>query len=62
MERCGVFSDESWFYVEDFRIRFVRRYDGQQLSEDYVNKFTKFKNPKKVMIWAAITFDGFRVM
>lgn len=57
-----VFSDESWFYVEDFRVRWVRRYEGQELSEDFSKKFKKQLTPKKVLMWAAIAYDGFRVM
>lgn len=57
-----VFSDESWFYVEDFRIRYVRRYPGEELPQEFSNKFVKAKNFKKIMIWGAISYQGDRVM
>ena len=57
-----VFSDESWFYVEDFRIRYVRRYPGEELTDEFSNKFSKAKNFKKIMIWGAISYQGDRVM
>ena len=57
-----VFSDESWFYLEENRIRFVRRYEGETLSEDYINTFQKAKNPRKIMVWAAICYNGRRIL
>ena len=48
--------------MDDFRIRFVRRYDGEKLSEEYSNTFSKIMNAKKVMMWAAISYTGKRTM
>ena len=57
-----VFSDESWFYVDDFRIRHVWLYPGEEIPEEFSNHFSKSKNFKKIMIWAAISYQGDRVM
>lgn len=37
----------------------MRRYDGEQL-EEFSNRFTKFKNPNKVMMWGAICYNSQR--
>jgi hypothetical protein len=39
-----------------FICAFVRR--GEELSEEYSIKRTKFKEGKKLLVWAAISFDG----
>ncbi|KAL4505508.1 hypothetical protein ABPG72_002570 [Tetrahymena utriculariae] len=53
-----VFSDESYLCASQFRIRFVRRLDGEDLEPEYCLKTTKIKNDLKIQVWAAITYDG----
>ena len=57
-----VLSDESWFYVEDNIIRCIRRYGGGILSEEYPISLLRIKNPKKIMIWEAISYERKRTM
>lgn len=40
----------------------MRRYNGEILTDEYSNSFTKFKNPNKIMMWAAISFNEKRTM
>ena len=53
-----VFSDESYLSTESNRLRFVRRYFGEQLTEEYCIKKTRFSGTCKIMVWAAISSDG----
>jgi hypothetical protein len=40
-------------------LRYVCRFYGEVLSEEYLRKQTRFVGPsKKILIWAAISFDG----
>ena len=38
-----VFSDQSWFYLEDNYVQLVQRYDGETLME-YSDRFSQEKN------------------
>ncbi|KAL4494377.1 hypothetical protein ABPG72_011186 [Tetrahymena utriculariae] len=53
-----LFTDESWMSLESNHIRYVRRYYNEQLSEDYSIKRTQYAGKLRIMIWAAISFDG----
>jgi hypothetical protein len=53
-----VFSDESWLCAEPWHIRFVRRYDGEELSDEFSLKVSKWKKGKKILVWAAISSEG----
>jgi hypothetical protein len=53
-----VFTDESWLCAEAFHLRYVRRFAGEELSEEYAMKKTRFNGNKKYLVWAAISFDG----
>jgi hypothetical protein len=53
-----VFTDESWLCVEAFHLRYIRRFSGEVLSEEYSTKKTRFKGNKKLFVWAVISFDG----
>ena len=46
------------FVAEAFHLRYVRRFSGEVLSEEYSTKKTRFKGNKKLFVWAAISFDG----
>jgi hypothetical protein len=39
-------------------LKYVRRFSGEVLSEEYSIKKTRFKGNKKLFVWAAISFDG----
>ncbi len=53
-----LFTDESWLCAEPYGLRYVRRFAGEELSEEYCIKKTKFNGNKKILVWAAISFDG----
>ena len=53
-----VFTDECKVHASQFRIRFVRRYAGEELGEEYCRKESKYEGQKGVLVWAAITYDG----
>jgi hypothetical protein len=39
-------------------LRFVRHFAREELSEEYSKQLTKFKGGKKLLVWAAISFNG----
>jgi hypothetical protein len=39
-------------------LRYVRRYYGEQLLEEYCRKKIKYHRNKRILVWAAISFDG----
>jgi hypothetical protein len=45
-----VFTDESWHCAENFHLRYVRRFSGEILSEEYALKKTRFKGNKKLFV------------
>jgi hypothetical protein len=49
-----IFTDESKIHASQFRIRFVRRYAG----EEYCRKETKYEGQKGALVWAAISYEG----
>ena len=53
-----VFTDESWLCASQFRIRFVRRMDGEDLGAECSIKQSKYHSNRKILVWAAITYDG----
>ncbi len=53
-----VFTDECKVHSSQFRIRFVRRYAGEELGEDYCVKNTKYDGQSGVLVWGAIKHDG----
>ncbi len=50
-----VFGDESWICAESWAIRFVSRYDGKELIDEFTIKKNKWKKGKKY--WA-ISAEG----
>jgi hypothetical protein len=46
-----VFSDESWMCAEPWAIRFVCRYDGEELMDEFTINKNKWKKGKKILIW-----------
>ncbi len=53
-----VFSEESWMCEEPWHIRFVWRYDREELSDEFTLKTSRWKQGVKVLAWAAILIDG----
>jgi hypothetical protein len=54
-----LFTDESWMSTENGSLRYVRRFYGEVLSKEYSIKKNRFVDPsKKILVWAAISFDG----
>jgi hypothetical protein len=53
-----VFSDESYLCATPFRIRWVRRYRGEELGEEYCETKINPRDKVKIMVWAAITHEG----
>jgi hypothetical protein len=51
-------TDESWLCEEPCRIKFVHRFAGEELSEVYCLKKTRFNGNKQFLVWAAISYDG----
>jgi hypothetical protein len=48
------FTDESWISAENGSLRYVHRFYGEVLSEEYSRKKTRFVGiSKKILIWAA---------
>jgi hypothetical protein len=43
-------------------LRYVRRFAGEVLSEEYSIKKTRFKGEKKVLVWAVISYTGSRCL
>jgi hypothetical protein len=52
-----LFTDESWLCAEPYDLRYVRRFAGEELSEENCIKKTKFNGKKKILVWAAISYD-----
>ncbi len=44
--------------AEVYHLRFVRHFAREELSEEYSKQLTKFKGGKKLLVWAAISFNG----
>ncbi len=55
---ADFFTDESWLCAEPYRIKFVRRFAGGELSKEYCLKKTRFNGNKRFLVWAAISYDG----
>ncbi len=53
-----LFTDESWLCTEAYGLRYVHRFAGEELQEEYCIKKTKFNGKKKILVWAAISYDG----
>jgi hypothetical protein len=53
-----LFTDESWLCAEPYGLPYVRRFAGEELSEEYCIKKTKFNRNKKIIVCAAIYYDG----
>jgi hypothetical protein len=53
-----LFTDESWLCAEPYRIKFISRFAGEELSEQYCQKKTRFNVNKRFLVWAAISYDG----
>jgi transposase len=54
--RNVVFSDESHFVVQGITSRYVRRSNGEALTELHIDQCTK--HPPKKMFWACFTYKG----
>ena len=48
--------------AEPFRLRYIRKYHGEELGSEYAIKKTTFNENKRIMIWAAISGDGPEVL
>ena len=44
--------------AEPFHIRYVWHSEAEVLSDEYSLKKTKFKQGRRLYVWAAISFDG----
>ncbi|KAL4473462.1 hypothetical protein ABPG72_012141 [Tetrahymena utriculariae] len=53
-----VFSDECYVRAESNHLRYVRRFSGEELSEEYCIKKSTFKKGFFVLIWGAISVNG----
>ncbi len=53
-----LFTDESWLCAEPYGLLYVRRFAGEKLQEEYRIKKTKLNGNKKILVWAAISYDG----
>ncbi len=56
--KCILLTDESWLCAEPYGLRHVRRFAGEELSEENCIKKTKYNENKKILVWAAISYDG----
>ncbi|KAL4473429.1 hypothetical protein ABPG72_012108 [Tetrahymena utriculariae] len=54
----SVFSDECYVRAESNHHRYVRRFSGEELSEEYCIKKYTFKKGFFVLIWGAISVNG----
>jgi len=44
--------------AEPWAIRFVRRYDGEELMDEFTIKKNNWKKGEKILIWGAISAKG----
>ncbi len=58
LEKKIVFTYQCKVHSSQFRIRFVRRYAGEELGEEYCVKNTKYDGQSGVLVWSAIKQDG----
>ena len=54
-----VFSDEPILCVSKFQIKWIRKYDGEELeNDDYAEFHSKWKEGLRLMVWATISYEG----